>query len=217
MARKNANPVRHVHPALRAALEFGPVVLFVVAYLIFRDGTFEIAGRTLDGFVVVIAGFVVLGLAATLTLWALTGRIARIQIAVAVLAVIFGALTVALDDPRVFKMKPTAIYLSLALLLGVGLWRGEGWVKHLMEDMIPLKPKGWLILSRRTTAMFVCSAAANELVWRTQSEQFWLVFETLAMPVVMLVFFLCQIGLVVEYATFGKAKKRRKGAGRGQA
>jgi intracellular septation protein len=63
----------------------------------------------------------------------------------------------------------------------------------------------------------VLSAAANELVWRTQSEGFWLIFEAVVMPIVVVAFFVLQIGLVVEYATFksgskaGKKKHRNKG------
>jgi intracellular septation protein len=52
-------------------------------------------------------------------------------------------------------------------------------------------------------------AGANELVWRTKSETFWVFFETLAMPVVIFVFFITQIGLIVEYATLKLSKKKR--------
>ena len=58
------------------------------------------------------------------------------------------------------------------------------------------------------TALFILSAIANEIVWRTQSETFWVVFETLVMPVVVLAFFLGQIRLFVDYATWGASKKK---------
>ena len=79
-----------------------------------------------------------------------------------------------------------------------------------MEDMIPLNPEGWMILTKRVTVVFFLSAVANELVWRTQSERFWVLFETIAMPVVIAGFFLTQLGLFVDYATFGAPKKKRR-------
>ncbi|WP_299025433.1 septation protein IspZ [uncultured Sulfitobacter sp.] len=199
-----------MHSGVKAALEYGPTIAFVAAYLIFRNETYLIAGTSYTGFVVVIAAFIPIFLLAMGVLWFLTGKLARIQVATAIMLLVFGGLSVWLNDPRLFKMKPTVIYLALALILGVGLLRGQSWLEYIMEDMIPLKPEGWKILTQRVIALFLLSAAANELVWRTQSEEFWVLFETLAMPIVVLGFFLTQIGLFVEYATFKPTKKKKK-------
>ena len=189
-------------------MEFGPTIGFVVAYLIFRNETFLIAGTEYTSFVAVTAAFIPVFLIAIGALWFLSGRVARIQVATAVMVLVFGGLSVWLNDPRLFKMKPTAIYLALDLILGIGLLRGQSWLKYIMEDMVPLKPKGWMILTKRVTVLFLLSAGANELVWRTQSEEFWVFFETLAMPVVVFVFFMTQIGLFVDYATLNPSKKK---------
>lgn len=197
-----------LHSGLKAVLEFGPIIGFVVAYLILRNDTFVIAGTVYSGFVAVIAASMPVFVLATATLWWLTGRVARIQIATAGMLVLFGGLSVWLNDPRFFKMKPTAIYLVLALILWVGLLRGESWLKYIMQGMIPMHRAGWMILTRRVTVLFVLSAAANELVWRTQSETVWVVFETIVMPVVILGFFVTQIGVFVDHAKvkFSKTK-----------
>lgn len=194
----------------KAALEFGPLLAFVVVYLLLRDATYRIAGTDYSGFVVVIGAFIPVFLMATGLLWYLTGKIARIQLATAVMLVVFGGLSVWLNDPRLFKMKPTAIYLTLALILMVGLLRGQSWLRYIMEDMIPLEPAGWMILTKRVTVVFLLSAAANELVWRTQSERFWVLFETFAMPVLITGFFLSQADLIVEYAKPRPVKKQPK-------
>jgi len=197
-----------LHFGLKATLEIGPTIGFVVAYLIFRNETFLIAGTEYTSFVAVTAAFIPVFLIAIGALWFLSGRVARIQVATAVMVLVFGGLSVWLNDPRLFKMKPTAIYLALALILGIGLLRGQSWLKYIMEDMVPLKPKGWMILTKRVTVLFLLSAGANELVWRTQSEEFWVFFETLAMPVVVFVFFMTQIRLFVDYATLNPSKKK---------
>lgn len=198
-----------LNPALKALLEFGPILGFIVTYLILRNGTYLIGGTNYSGFVVVIAAFIPIFLIAFAAQWYLTGRVARLQVATALLVLVFGGLSVWLNDARVFKMKPTAIYLLLAVILSIGLARGQSWPKYILEDMIPLKRKGWMLLTKRVTLVFYVSAAANELVWRTQSDDVWLVFETLVMPVLILIFFAAQIGLVIDYATFGGPRKKR--------
>ena len=194
---------------VQPALEFGPLIGFLIAYLMLRNATLEVAGTAYSGFVVVIAVFIPIFVIAISVLWWLTGQVARIQIAAAVMMVVFGGLSVWFNDPRVFKMKPTAIYLLLAAVLGIGLWRGKSWLKLIMEDTVPLKSKGWMILTKRVTVLFLLSAVANEVVWRTQSETFWVVFETVVMPIVIFGFFVSQIGLYIEYATWKKTKKTR--------
>ena len=199
-----------LHSGVKAALEFGPTIAFVVAYLLFRNERVAVAGVEYSGFVAVIAVFLPIFLIAMGALWYVTGRVARIQVATVLMVLVFGGLSVWLNDPRFFKMKPTAIYFALALILGVGLLRGQSWLKYIMEDMIPLRPKGWMILTKRVLVLFVLSAVANEVVWRTQSEAFWVIFETFVMPVVVFGFFISQIGLYIEHVTLKPEKKKRK-------
>jgi len=198
---------RELHPALKSVLEFGPILGFFVAYLICKDDVFLVNGTEYTGFVAVTAAFIPIFLLSIGALWVLTGRLTRIQVFTAGMLVLFGGLSVWMNDPRLFKMKPTAVYLLLALILVAGLLRGQSWLKFVMEDMIPLKRKGWMILTRRVALFFFLSAVANEVVWRTQSEAFWVYFETFAMPVLVFVFFMAQSGLFVEYAALKPKKK----------
>lgn len=201
---------RPLPASLGAVLEFGPILGYVVAYLIWRDETFRLGGTEYSGFVAVTAVFIPIFLAAFGALWALTGKVARIQIVAAVMIAVFGGLGVWLNDPELIKMKPTAIYLALGCLLLAGLLRGQSWLKYIMEDMIPLRKRGWMILTRRLTVVFFLSAAANELVWRTQSDGFWLLFETLVMPILIALFFLSQTGLFIEHATVKKSRPAQR-------
>ncbi|MFD0860027.1 inner membrane-spanning protein YciB [Roseovarius aquimarinus] len=201
-----------LHSGVKALLEFGPLVGFLVAYLIFRNETFRVLGTDYTGFVAVTAAFIPVFLAGIGALWLLTGKVAKIQIATAVMVVLFGGLGVWMNDPSLFKMKPTAVYLLLAFILGLGLVRGQSWLEYIMDDMVPMTAKGWNILTKRVTLLFLASAALNELVWRTQSEKFWVLFETLAMPVLIAIFFMTQIALFVDHASMKpeKPKKRRR-------
>lgn len=187
---------RPVNPWLRQAIELGPPLLFFLAYMRFQDTTWTFGGRDYDGFILVTAGFVPLLLATMAVLWWLTGKVSRIQIFTAVMVIVFGGLTVWLNDERFFKMKTTLVYGFFAATLGIGLLRGRGWLKVLMGEMLPMSDRGWLILSRRLAATFALMAVANEVVWRTQSTEFWVTFETFALPAFLFVAFMAQSKLI---------------------
>ena len=185
-----------VNPWLRQALELGPPILFFLAYMRFQDASWTIGGRDYDGFILVTAGFVPLLLLSMAVLWKLTGRISRLQVFTAVMVVVFGGLTVWLNDERFFKMKTTLVYGFFAVTLGIGLLRGQGWLKVLMGEMLPMTDRGWLILSRRIALAFAVMAVANEVVWRTQSTEFWVTFETFGLPAFLFAAFMAQAKLL---------------------
>ena len=190
---------RHIPQWAKSALELGPVIGFFVAYLWLKDDVFEIGGRDYDGFIVVTAGFIPVFLLSMAALWRLTGHLSRMQAVTAVLIVVFGGLSVWFNDPRFFKMKPTMIYLLFGGVLGLGLMRGQSWLQVVMEGMMPLSHKGWMILTRRLMLFFFGLAVLNEAVWRTQSEEIWVYFKTFGLTAAIFVFFMTQGRLFQEH------------------
>lgn len=190
---------RNVSPAVKTALELGPVVLFFIAYLKLKDRTVTFAGNEYEGFIAVTAGFILVMVAATLLLWRLSGKISRMQVFSTVLVVVFGGLSVWLNDERFFKMKPTLIYAVSAGLLGFGLWRGKSYLQALMGEMLPLEPEGWMILTRRMAIFFAGLAVANELVWRLTDTETWVYFKTFVLTAAMFGFFMFQGKLFQEH------------------
>lgn len=203
-------------PWLKPVLEFGPLAAFLAAYVALQGRSFTIGTTDYSGFLIVTAAFIPVFLAATAMLWALNQRLSRVQVFATAMLVILGGLGLWFNDPRLIKMKPTLIYGTLASTLGIGLLLGRSWLKLIMEETIALRREGWMILTRRVTVLFALSAAANEIVWRTQSERFWVIFETLVMPLIIAGFFLAQIGLYVTYARLPKKKRKRKHPGEEQ-
>ncbi|MDU8911315.1 inner membrane-spanning protein YciB [Aestuariicoccus sp. MJ-SS9] len=190
---------RQINPFLKSALELGPVIGFFVAYLWLKDRVFTIGGTEYDGFIVVTAGFIPVFLASIAALWALTGHLSRMQVVTAVLIVVFGGLSVWLNDERFFKVKPTLIYLLFGGVLGFGLLRGQSYLRYVMEGLMPLKPEGWMILTRRVTALFLGLALLNEVIWRTMSTETWVYFKTFGLSAAIFVFFMSQTGLFKAY------------------
>jgi intracellular septation protein len=98
-------------------------------------------------------------------------------------------------------MKPTLIYLLFAGVLGMGLLLGRSWLQAVMEGMMPLTDRGWMILTRRLMLFFFGLAVLNELVWRTQSEEIWVYFKTFGLTAAIFLFFLTQGRLFREHGT----------------
>lgn len=190
---------RRIDPKLKMALEFGPLLAFFLGYLWLKDRTFQIGGQEYQGFIVVTAAFIPLLCATTFALWRLTGRLARMQVATLVLVVIFGGLSVWLNDERFFKMKPTMIYALFAAILGLGLLRGRSYLQLVMEEAVPLRHEGWMILTRRVFWLFVALAIANEAVWRSMSTEAWVSFKTFGLTLAVFGFFMTQGRLLETY------------------
>lgn len=196
---------RQINPLLKSALEFGPVLIFFAAYLRYKDDVFTVWGTEYTGFILITAAFVPLLIATTGALWALTGKLSRMQVATVILVTLFGGLSVWLNDERFFKMKPTAIYLLFGGLLAIGLLRGQSYLKYVMEETMPLQDAGWMILTKRLMLCFFGLALANELIWRFASTETWVYFKTFGLTAAVFVFFMSQGKL---FQTYGLEKDK---------
>lgn len=191
---------RKINPILKLVLELGPILLFFVLFGRLKDRTFQIAGGEYSGFIVTTAVFVALIVATTGILWALTGRLSRMQLMTLVLVVVMGGLSVWLKDERFIKMKPTLLYLAFGGILGFGLLRGKSYLSGVMEEVVPMTTEGWMILTRRMTAFFFALAAANEAVWRLMSTEAWVNFKTFGLTAALFLFIMTQGKLFETYA-----------------
>ncbi len=190
---------RKINAGVKLALELGPIILFFVLYFRLRERTFDIGGTEYSGFIVVTMIFIPLIAASTFILYRLTGKLAKMQIATLILVVVFGSLTIYFNDERFFKMKPTMIYLLFGGTLGFGLLRGKSYLEYMMGEVMPLKPEGWIILTRRITIFFFALAILNEVVWRSTSTDVWVSFKTFGLTAALFVFFIAQAGLLNKY------------------
>jgi intracellular septation protein len=191
---------RKVNPWLKLALDIGPVIAFFAGYMALREKSFALGGTEYSGFILVTAAFVPLFAASIFALWRLTGHVSKMQLVTLVLVVVFGGLTVWLNDERFFKMKPTLIYALFAAVLGFGLMRGESYLQLVMDEVLPMTREGWMILTRRVTGFFAALAAANEIVWRTMSTDAWVNFKTFGLTIATFAFFMAQSRLFQTHA-----------------
>ena len=188
-----------INPVLKQVLELGPTLAFFLIYLRIKDDSFTFGGTEYTGFIVAALIFIPILLAAMGILWALTGKLSRMQLFTAFMVIFFGGLTAYFNDERFFKMKTTIVYGVMAGLLGIGLLRGQSYLQYVMEEMLPMEQEGWMIFTRRLCYMFAALGIANEVIWRTQSTDLWVKLETFAFPVVLMVFLWVQIYRLQKY------------------
>ena len=184
---------RQINPILKQVLELGPTLAFFLIYLRIKDETYTLGGTDYSGFIIAALVFVPILLVAMGILWALTGKLSRMQIFTAFMVIFFGGLTAWFNDERFFKMKTTIVYGAMAALLGIGLLRGQSYLQFVMEEFLPMQRAGWMIFTKRLAFIFAVLAIANEIIWRTQSTETWVKLETFAFPVVLFLFLWVQI------------------------
>lgn len=191
---------KKVNPVTKLVIELVPIVLFFVAYGRLKGQSFTFGGTSYDAFIVITAAFIPLMLISTGLLWFLTGKLSKMQIATLVLVIVFGGLSIWFNDERFFKMKPTIIYLLFGGILGFGLLRGQSYLKLVIEEVLPMREEGWMILTQRITLFFFGLAIANEVVWRTMSTGAWVTFKTFVLTAALFAFFMAQGRLMQKYA-----------------
>ena len=188
-----------INPMVKLALELGPIVAFFIAYGRMKDKTYLLAGTEYSGFILATGAFIPLLMITTLVLWRLTGSLSKMQLMTLVLVVVFGGLTIWFNDERFFKMKPTIIYVLFGGILGIGLMRGQSYLQYVMEEVMPMQPEGWMILTRRFCGFFFALAILNEAIWRSMSTDAWVNFKTFGLTLGMFALIMTQAKLFETY------------------
>ena len=168
----------------KIAIDFGPLVIFFVAY------------NRYDMFVAT-AAFMVAIAAAVAASWLLTRHVPAMLWFTAALVGVFGALTLWLKDETFIKMKPTAVYLIFAAILFFGILTGRNYLKNLFEKAFNgLTETGWNTLAVRWAWFFVAMAVANEIAWRGFSTDIWVHFKTWGDTLITFIFALAQLPMM---------------------
>lgn len=176
-----------MNPQLRRSLlDFGPLLLFFIAYRVFdlfvATGTIMVAAVA-----AVILGFV------------LDRKLHPLPLATAIIVVIFGGLTLYLNDKMFIKIKPTMIYSLFAAVLLGGLWFKRSFVKTILGAALELEEKSWRRLTYRFAGFFAGMAILNELIWRHFSEKAWVNFHVFGAVALTLLFCASQVPFLMKH------------------
>lgn len=129
------------------------------------------------------------------------GRIPMMPLVSGGFVVVFGSLTLLLQDATFIKMKPTIVNSLFATFLLGGLVFGRSLLRILMGDLFQLSDEGWAKLTFRWGLFFIVLAVLNEVVWRNFSESFWLGFKIWGVMPLTMIFAVSQLGLLKRHET----------------
>jgi intracellular septation protein len=174
------------HPLFKLATELGPLVIFFAANAKF-------------GLFVATGAFMVAIVAAIIVSYVVTKHVPIMALVTAFIVLVFGGLTLALHDETFIKVKPTIIYSLFAATLGIGLLFGRSFIALMFDQMFNLTPAGWKQLTIRWALFFAAMAVLNEVIWRTQSTDFWVAFKAFGVIPITAVFAMLQTPLIKRY------------------
>jgi intracellular septation protein len=178
-----------VNPQLRRlALDLGPLLIFFAAFKYLG-----IFGAT--------AAFIVAVLVALGLGYLIEKRLSPIPLFTAVLVVIFGGLTLYLQNEVFIKMKPTVLYGFFGAVLLGGLAFNRLFIKYVFAQAFELDERGWKKLTVRWGLFFLCLAVINETVWRSTSTATWVSFKVWGIIPLIFLFALAQTPLVIKHQT----------------
>lgn len=107
-----------------------------------------------------------------------------------------GITTIYSSDPKYMKMKPTIVYIIFGSSLLLDSYRKKHYLKNILGASLPLKDIAWEVLAFRFGCYFFGMAVLNEIVWRTQTENFWVNFKVFGMTPITLLFLATQIPFI---------------------
>lgn len=174
------------HPLLKLLVELGPLVVFF--FVNSRAGIFWGTGCFMAATVV--------ALAASRHFF---GKVPMMPLVSGVFVLIFGGLTLWLQDDLFIKIKPTIVNSIFAAVLLGGLAFGEPLLRHLFGEAMELTHEGWRRLTLRWGVFFIFLAILNEVIWRSFSLDFWVAFKVWGVMPITIAFALAQLPLIKRY------------------
>lgn len=183
---KAIKPKQDFSPLLKLALEVGPLTLFFI-----MNGRFGIFYAT--------GAFMVATVVALSISRIVFKRVPLIALVTGVFVMIFGFLTIYLQDETFIKIKPTIVNCLFALILAAGLYFRRPVLKLALGEMMQLQEEGWRKLTLRWIAFFILLAILNEVVWRNFSTQTWVAFKSFGIMPLTFIFMMSQITLIMKH------------------
>jgi intracellular septation protein len=173
-------------------IDYGPILVFFAAY--------KIGGGHLHGALIGTAAFMIAIVAAVIAGLTMHRRVSPMVWVSAVLILGFGGITLYLRDPRYIQMKPTAIYLLFAIVIGAGLARRKAVLKWLFGPVFPgLTDQGWLKLSRNWALFFLALAVVNEAMRATLDFDTWLTLKVWGVTAISILFAIANTPMLLRH------------------
>jgi intracellular septation protein len=176
-------------PIIKFITDFGPLLIFFFIYF-----------NSENNLKTAIPPFIIATIISLIIVFFLEKKIPMVPLVSGLLITFFGGLTLYFDNKIFFYMKPTIINLLFAAVLYFGKYfTQKPLLKLFFQNSFDLQNEGWEKLNYRWIVFFIFVAIANEIVWRTQSEAFWVNFKVWGLIPISLLFAASQFPLINKY------------------
>ena len=174
---------------IKLLTDFGPLLIFFVIYFNYDQNL-----------MLAIPPFIIATLIALAVVYFLEKKIPMMPLMSGIIITLFGGLTLYFDNKIFFYMKPTIINLLFAGVLFFGKYfTRKPLLKIVFQNALNLESEGWKKLNYRWIYFFIFVAILNEIVWRTQSEAFWVHFKVWGLIPISFLFIASQVPLIKKY------------------
>ncbi len=187
-------PLKRSH-VVRAVVDYGGLAAFVGAFLVY----WLILKTPTSAALLKSTRWLVGGSGAALAVGlVLERRLAPLPLFAGVIALVFGGLTLVYHDTRFIKIKPTVTNAIFAGVTLGGAALGKNPLKALFSGALNLSPDGWRRLNIHYGLFFLFMAVLNEIVWRTQPDNVWVLFKFPGMEILILLFAASQVPMMMK-------------------
>ena len=169
--------------------DFGPLLIFFTFYY-----------RSEKNLTVAIPPFIVATIIALAVVWFSEKKIPMVPLLGGIFITLFGGLTIYFDNPIFIYIKPTIINILFGLgLLFRKFFTDEPLLKKMLGNSLSLTDEGWKVLNSRWVYFFFGLALLNEIIWRTQSEEFWVNFKVWGILPITIIFTAFQLSVITKF------------------
>jgi intracellular septation protein len=203
LERDPADPQKRkeaINPVLKLVLELGPLMVFFFANTRgeWLAQKFPIL-TDFGGPIFIATGlFMITTVIALVVSWALVRTLPIMPLVSGGVVLVFGALTLYLQDDVFIKMKPTIVNALFGVVLLGGLAFGKSLLGYVFDSAFRLDAEGWRKLTLRWGVFFLFLAVVNEVVWRNFSTDFWVAFKVWATLPITVLFTAVQMPLIMR-------------------
>ncbi len=201
---------RH-HPLLKLALELGPLLVFFFANLRGEWLVTSFPALTELGgpLFVATALFMAATIISLVVSKIMLGHLPIMPFVSGIVVVIFGSLSIWLQNETFIKMKPTIVNALFGFALLGGLAFGKSLLGYVFNAAFQLDAEGWRKLTIRWGIFFLFLAVLNEVVWRNFSDSFWIAFKVWGTMPITIIFTMAQMPLVLKHSISTEAESKK--------
>jgi intracellular septation protein len=189
------------HPGLKMALELGPLLVFFFGNLRgeWLVGKFPALSAIGGPLLIATALFMVATVISLVISKLVFKHLPVMPFVSGIVVLVFGSLSIWLQDETFIKMKPTIVNTLFGVLLLGGLFFGKSLLGYVFNSAFQLDEEGWKKLTLRWGIFFFFLAILNEVVWRNFSDEAWVNFKVWGTMPITILFTLSQMPLIMRH------------------